>query len=218
MPTNNDKINKLIYNDSILSGKVHESLEDPISQFFYDVSDNISPFLCRAGITPNQITTLRFMLSTSVFLYCFDKKMYKTASVLYMISYFGDCLDGHMARKYNMETIFGDYYDHVVDISVGIISLYCIGTTLNKKYKWVMFIILLLLVMSIFQMSCEERYLEIIGAKIHSTSLQPIRCLCSPAIVANDELDETMELSRLFGVGTYQLFVMIIIWNMRYLK
>ena len=40
----------------------------------------------------------------------------KLIAIILLIFYFMDCLDGHFARKYNMVTVFGDYFDHFVDI------------------------------------------------------------------------------------------------------
>lgn len=212
-----DKINKLIYKDSILSGKIHESLEDPVSQLFYDISDAISPALHRIGITPNQITTLRIMLFISAFLYCFENKMYGMSASMYLAAFFGDCLDGHLARKYNMQTEFGDYYDHFADILTVGISIYYISTSLGEEYKWIIFVVLLLLVMSIIQISCEERYMIMMGVKPYSTTLDPIQCMCSPKIIGDDELEQSMEFSRLFGIGVYHVLISILIWNFGYL-
>lgn len=220
MSTNNtvDNIDTLIYNESILSGKMHDSLEDPVSHFFYDISDIISPYLCKLGITPNQITTVRFILIIGVFTYCFKNKMYNCAAMSYIVAYFMDCLDGHMARKYNMGTEFGDYYDHIADIISEFLVLYYILNDLNDEFKWVMIIILLSLVISLVQNACEERYLQYMDIDTYSKSLSPISCLCPESLVSDDDLESFMEYSRLFGVGVYKLFVTILIWNFRHLS
>lgn len=207
---------QFLYSASIISGKVHESLEDPISQLFYDISDSISPFLYRHGVTPNQITTLRLLVVLIVFFYLFEKKMYKSAAGLYLFTYFADCLDGHMARKYKMETLFGDFLDHFTDIFRTLLMLYFLSLYMNSEHNWVMFVIVLMLFISLIQMGCEERYINNIGFAKDSYVMQPIKCLCPEFLVDNEELEQTMEFSRLCGLGIGELFITIIIWNFSY--
>ena len=38
------------------------------------------------------------------------------SAALFIFAYIFDCLDGYVARTYNMVTKFGDYYDHVTDV------------------------------------------------------------------------------------------------------
>ena len=67
------------------------------------------------NLTPNHITTLSFASQLlAVSFLCFDYK--KLFTGLYLLGYYFDCIDGPMARKYNMITKFGDWYDHVTDI------------------------------------------------------------------------------------------------------
>jgi len=208
-----NEINKMMYQKSILSGKIHYSLEDPLSQLFYDISDSISPYLFKLGITPNMITLQRFLLILFVFTYLFKKEMYRSAALVYLYAYFCDCLDGHMSRKYEMETEFGDYFDHVADIITVLISLYLIATTINTKYYWVLFIVLVVLLISLIQISCQERYLEISGLNIDSKSLKIIKCLCPERVIPSTKIEQTMEVTKFFGAGTYQLFITVLIWN-----
>jgi phosphatidylglycerophosphate synthase len=53
-----------------------------------------------------------FGLLAVIFLY---KNKPMLSVICYFISYFFDCCDGYYARKYNMCTKFGDFYDHVKD-------------------------------------------------------------------------------------------------------
>ena len=67
------------------------------------------------NLTPNFFTTVSFsfQLSSIYFLKNYNPILF---SFLYMLGYYFDCIDGPMARKYNMVTVFGDYYDHGTDI------------------------------------------------------------------------------------------------------
>jgi phosphatidylglycerophosphate synthase len=210
-------INKKVYRDSLLSGKIHWSLEDPLSQFFYDLSDKISPTLYNLGITPNIVTLTRFFLIIVGFLYFFQNGDYRLSAICYIVSYFGDCLDGHLSRKYGLDTEFGDYFDHFSDILSVMISIYFIYISLDEKYTWLLILMAISLFMGLVHISCEERYLDMIEMNRKSESLEHINCLCSKSLISDDELEGVMEVGRFFGFGTYQLFVTILLWNFAYL-
>jgi phosphatidylglycerophosphate synthase len=211
------ELNKLFYNDSILSGKIHESLEDPLSQLFYDISDQISPSLHCIGITPNFVTTIRTILMLVGFPYAFLTKHYHIAAIIYITSYFCDCLDGHLSRKYNLDTPFGDYYDHISDILGMIITLYLIGITLHADKKIVIYVVIFFFLISLIQISCQERYLRIMGINKDSKLLNTTICLCSESIVDDEDIESTMDITKLFGIGTFQLFITILLWNFEHL-
>lgn len=211
-------INNMIYNKSVLSGKIHGSLEDPVSQVFYDISDVISPGLHGLSITPNFITTVRFLMMCIAFPYFFCNKMYKMAAITYIIAYFGDCLDGHMSRKYNLDTDFGDYYDHIADAITFILAMYFIFTSLREDKKWVIVLIIFIAMLSIIQISCQERYLKTMRSKKDSYTLTLFDCICSDSVIDDEDLEATMEITKLFGIGTFQIFITILIWNFTYLE
>ena len=212
------KLNKLIYNKSILSGKVHGSLEDPLSQLFYDIADIISPSLHYSNITPNYVTTIRTLLMLFVFPFLFINKMYKSAAIVYILSYFGDCLDGHMSRKYNLETCFGDFYDHIADVLGFVVSIYLIIMNINEENNWIIVVILVVLLLSIVQVSCQERYLKMIGINKDSYTLNSISYMCPKSIIEDDDIENTMNLTKFLGIGTYHLIMTILIWNFKYLE
>lgn len=211
------QINNIIYSESILSGKIHHSLEDPVSQLFYDISDHFSPYLYKSGITPNMITLQSFVLFIIGFIYFFENRMYRLAALTYIYAYFCDCLDGHLSRKYDMMTTFGDYFDNVADITVIIISIYFIVKTINEKNQWILFLVLILLVLSLVQMGCQERYLEMTNINNESIT-NNVKCLCPKSLVNNNEIEDVMEITKFFGIGIYHLFVTILIWNFESLE
>jgi len=215
---NTNDIDNKIYSDTILTGKIHESLEDPISQSLYDISDKVSPYLHQAGITPNMVTTVRIAMTLAAFLHYFPNGQYRTAALLYFGAYFGDCLDGHMARKYDQETTFGDLYDHLADIIHLIMPLYYVSVNVHTEYDWIVIILILLAIISLVQIGCEERYLKLMGNGKDSNTISGVERLCPKVMVDDDELDDLMQFSRLFGIGVFVLIVTILIWNFEYLK
>jgi phosphatidylglycerophosphate synthase len=205
---------KLLYNESLLSGKTHHSIEDPISQLFYDISDQISRPLHENDITPNFVTTVRLIMIVLGFTYFFPKKMYKTTAILYILAYFLDTLDGHMARKYNTDTLFGDYYDHFADFLGFFMSMYYIVRYIDGKNNWVIVMILVAFFLSLIQFGCQERYLGIIRmGKSSSLNNLGLHMFCPVSLIDNDHVDDVMEVTRYVGFGTYALLFTIVIWN-----
>lgn len=211
-------MNMMIYNKSILSGKIHGSLEDPLSQIFYDISDVISPAMRSVNITPNFVTTVRFLMMIIAFPYFFCNKMYNMAAIVYMVSYFFDCLDGHMSRKYNLDTEFGDYYDHIADAVSFILAIYLIAISLRDDNKWIIILIIFIAMMSIVQISCQERYLKLMGSQKDSQILSLFSCMCSESVINDEDIEKTMELTKLIGIGTFQIFITVLIWNFKHLE
>lgn len=204
-----------IYKNYIVNGKIHDSLENPISGIFYDLSHNLSNTFTKCGINADIIITFRIALIIFAFLYCFENKMYKTTAILYTLAIFSDCLDGHISRYNHGDTSTHDYYDCFADILTLSISVYFIAKSINEIYRWILSIIIMLFILSLFHSSCEQRYMVMTGLKNKYTL--PIKCLCSNNVVDNEDLEDTMEISRLFGFGTYHVFIAILLWNFSYL-
>ncbi len=71
--------------------------------FFNVISSNMTDLMYDIGFTPNTITF--FSLLTGLFsIYYLYINEYKKASVYYFISYIFDCIDGRLARTYNMQS------------------------------------------------------------------------------------------------------------------
>jgi phosphatidylglycerophosphate synthase len=93
----------------------------------YPITNIFSSLFYKLGFTPNMIT-LSTLVMRSISMY---NIYYKTnpdiVFKLFFLSWFTDALDGIIARKYNMKTIFGAYLDSIVDaatLSPTIILLY----------------------------------------------------------------------------------------------
>jgi phosphatidylglycerophosphate synthase len=86
---------------------------------FFPISDLLVTPLRNLGMTPNGVTVLSslFQLYT-IILISVDKIEY--ACVVYFIGYLLDCVDGNMARKYNMGSKYGMTLDMVSDVVLNI--------------------------------------------------------------------------------------------------
>lgn len=105
------------------------------------------------GFTPNGLTTLG-LLSSIGSLYCFQKNKLKLASLLVVARMYFDYADGLFARKYEMSSQFGDYYDHFVDLTFLLGFVY---TMWIKGYKRHAYIVLMIVgVLFCFNMACIE--------------------------------------------------------------
>jgi phosphatidylglycerophosphate synthase len=87
---------------------------DPIERMTYKLAAYVSDFFYKTGHCPNMITTYSVMfkvVSIMTLWYGFGL----TFCIAYFIAFMFDCLDGFMARKYNMYSNIGDMYDHLSD-------------------------------------------------------------------------------------------------------
>ena len=114
--------------------KLSRELENPIDNIIYDKIENDLEFLKSLNFTPNILTT--FSLITALLcIYNFYKDKFVIASLLWVVSYYFDCADGKFARKYNMVSKFGDYYDHGSDLIKGILLTYVIYVKTHPNVK-----------------------------------------------------------------------------------
>lgn len=173
--------------------KIPEHLESPVDNLIYSTIDEVSELFYKWRWSPNMITTLSsFFGLLSVYLLYIDK--FILAGIMYFISYYFDCLDGYYARKYNMVTEFGDYYDHFKDVSVFIL----LGIVLFKKklYTGLLFFIPLILIMCV-HFGCQEIYY----GKNESGTLNFTKNIACK-FVDNKNVEKVMKFTRHFGCGT----------------
>lgn len=187
-------------------GKVGFELEDPISQILYNLSDIVSPFLYKIKFTPNIITAFRFIILIIGLYIGIKNNNKKLIAITYIIFYFMDCLDGHYARKYNMVTSFGDYFDHGVDIlSIIMLLLYLLKTIKNQYFLIIFFF---LLFTSMMHIGCEELLLKMDGKNmIISESLTFLQKIVP--VNQKEYLIDFMIKIRYLGTGTLVMFVVI---------
>lgn len=138
--------------------KIEAEHENPFDNLLYLIVETITPTLYKWNFTPNIITSLS-LITTIISLYYFDKKQNNLGILFLIISYFFDCEDGYFARKYNMVTEYGDYYDHLTDffLTIGLIyQLYKQNSYKNFKIKFGIFVLFSSLMMVHF--GCQEHH------------------------------------------------------------
>ena len=184
--------------------KIPNHLENPFDDFLIGLAEYYTPLYKKYGFNPNMLTTLSFVF----FLFSAYALLHKKIllfSILYVISYWFDILDGHFARKYNMETTFGDYYDHVTDtlglIIYIIIMVYLYKEKIDTKIC-VMTIIMFLLVCT--HLGCQERW-SLYGN--HAESLSTLKILCP---ISKKKLPKVLNITKYFGCGSFVIYMVLI--------
>ena len=91
---------------------------------------------------PNLLSIMRIILVpifTYEFVVCDD---FTTAGILLLISGFTDCLDGYIARKFNMITNLGKILDPLADKLTQVMTVFCLATK-NYPIMWYLFAFLI---------------------------------------------------------------------------
>ena len=89
-------------------------LPEPVKKAFQDWMDPVADSLVRAGLRPNWITTLSgFVLLASGI--AFGLGALRLGAFMLLFSGVFDILDGKVARRGNMSTKFGAFYDSTMD-------------------------------------------------------------------------------------------------------
>jgi phosphatidylglycerophosphate synthase len=132
-----------------------------IDSIMYSIVDPLDKVFRKFNFNPNMITTISIIFGI-IGLYFFYKGSYFSIPFYFMYILL-DYSDGYFARKYDMVTDFGDYYDHIRDgvFIITLIILFLVKIYKNKKHKKnLIFILILVLFYSCISFSsymCTEK-------------------------------------------------------------
>lgn len=185
--------------------KLPEKLDNFVDNAMLKVIEIIQPFFYKLGFIPNTLTTFS-LISWLIGLYFFvNDGMYFTfyAVLFMMLSYFFDCFDGHFARSYNMVTRFGDYYDHISDVSKVILLIYFICTIYTSKVCYILPILIIFLILTFIHMACQELYYNKSSA---SDTLSILKYFC---IANKKNVSSILNITKYFGCGTFYLIMIL---------
>ncbi len=186
--------------------KIPEEYENPVDVILLKLVDKHLDFYKSICLTPNILTTLS-LVSGLYAAYMIYNGHFVIGSILYMLAYYFDCADGKFARKFNMISKFGDYYDHISDVFKFSLTIYALYVTNSKYFGYLILIAPLLLLLLCIQMG----YQEIIYNKDDSGSLYPLKKL----VETDNNPEETIKYTKYLGCGTINVIIAIIIflWN-----
>ena len=158
--------------------KLPRELESPIDRYVLELCDTLLPIFHNIHFTPNGLTSLSLVTGLMAVNFIF-RNNYLLGIICIWVSYLFDCMDGMFARKYNMVSKFGDYYDHIKDIAVGIMLFFVILSKFGKHGK--LNILLLSLIVAGVNMVyiCNyERYYVLLTGKRETGSLDFLSKTC----------------------------------------
>ena len=188
--------------------KLPENLENPIDNFIINYGKLLYPIYKKLGFTPNTLTSISLILSL-ISTYLFFKKRYMLSSIIFFISYSYDVVDGNYARKYNLTTQFGDYYDHIKDLICGTIFL-IVFYKYNKLNTSLLVIslssLLIFFILSCLHLGFQEIYVSKNNSKNNSKYLSFLKNISNFPIINNN-----IQLLKYFGMGSFNLLVSVII-------
>jgi phosphatidylglycerophosphate synthase len=191
--------------------KLPSIYDDVIDAFYKRYIDIINPYFKKLGFTPNDITTISFIVGLLA-CYLYYKENYILSGIFIIISYFFDVMDGYYARIYKMQSTFGSYYDITTDLIVNIIIIYLfifnkkfIKSNINIKLVIIVFFILFILI-TIYHAGCQEYYVKMTNMQYKSVGLSfldKISC----------KNHSNMLYTKYFGTGFLNLFIGIVLMS-----
>ncbi len=194
----NSNMNHTPYN------KLPLHLENPIDAWILDICASLDPIFVKCNMTPNKLTTISAYFGL-LSVYCLYNKIKYLPGVFFFISYMFDGADGQYARKHNMVSKFGDYYDHVKDWTIMLMIFY----VLYKRGKMYTGIFLFMLSLSAAHIGCQERYYKQNNPdKEHSDTLS----FCTHLCPFEDDLENAMNYTRVLGLGTSNLLISLFLF------
>jgi phosphatidylglycerophosphate synthase len=190
--------------------KLPEFLECPLDIVLLRFIDTHLDVFHSLGFTPNMVTLLSIAFGCLT-AYFVTLRKYSYAALLFLIAYYLDCVDGKLARKFGMQTEFGDALDHFGDLFKFTIVTYALyannGRPLGRHQKFYKYI---LFIMSIF-LFLQIGYQETIYNQGESPTLGLFRAL----VKHDSNPTETIQLTRYLGNGTFIVVFVIImlLWD-----
>jgi len=187
--------------------KIPEEYDNIFDNYLIRLCDILCPYAFSLGLTPNAITTLSNIMCIVSIIFILKGKYYLGALFL-LISYYFDCMDGHFARKYDMVTVFGDYYDHISDITKIIAVLITLCYINSRKFLKILPIIIILALLMTVHLGCQE----LLYNTDESQTLSLTKNLCPVKKSSNsNEVKNRMVLTKFFGCGTFYIGLLLII-------
>ena len=189
--------------------KLDKQLENPVDNKIYQFVEHLAPIVKKNNLSPNMITSIGNIF-TLISFYFIIKKQPILAIIFVLLGYISDCLDGYVARKYNMVTKFGDYYDHISDLlkhTIIFVLLYFTNTTLFMKFVPLILLVILLFGIHLY-------YQEILYGKFNeSPSMYNIQLLFKNFLGNTKEIaKERLKYTRYIGGGTSELLLCLLIF------
>ena len=143
-----------------MSNKIDEkNIINFIDIIFYKISDIFIPILYKYNISPNCITIIGVIIGLLSSYYLYNGEIIN-AFILIIISAFLDCLDGHYARKYKLQSKLGYILDTGGDILKFIVLIYVLYVKYYDNLYEIRYILLILIILNMIYENCIYLYLK----------------------------------------------------------
>lgn len=190
--------------------KLPRDLENPYDAWILEHTARLLPALRATGCTPNLLTTCRLLCGLwSRWCLWHDRPI--AFAFWHHVGYGFDCLDGQMARAYDMVSRVGDIYDHVTDAVLDILLVWIIVRKYGALPPALLLLVGSMLGLCVVAMGCQQRYYHAANPHAPAESLDAPRALCPPG-----EPERILRWTRLFGTGTWQWFTMSLVLYLHY--
>ena len=190
--------------------KINKNYENPFDDLLIDMAEYLSPYLKKCYLTPNDITFLSLITGILSIFFLFNN-MYEYSILYLFLSYFFDIFDGNYARKYKMETEFGDLYDHIKDllVSISIFSLLLYKTYIISIKLMIIYFVLIIIffILMNIHLGCQER---IYDNNDNNIFLNNNKFLCKKK--------KYILYTKYVGCGTFNLVIFMLIYNLKNYK
>ncbi len=182
--------------------KIPSSEENPLDNILIGVCEVVEPaFAAVPGMTPNLITLMSGIAAVAAVPYLRQHRL-TPFILLWILSYFLDCLDGLYAREHDMCTELGSTLDHTKDVLSYIMAIYIIHQTIHVT-PMTYFVMAVFFGLSLIHLGTQEVVKEV---KTKESSLAPLK-----AIAWND-----IQTTKWFGTGTFvAVFLLAITYSVR---
>jgi len=183
--------------------KISREFENPIDNVVIDAAAWVNSRLIGIGVRPNWITLGSLLLGLGAAWFAWRGE-WAWALGLTVLSYLMDCMDGNMARRYGLITVFGDWFDHVSDVLKYVLLFGAMGLTphLSRMEKCVFFVVsVVLLGLMLKHLGCQEKAYK----KMREDSMTALERLCP--------VPEEIKWTRYFGMGTWMAVIcLFLLW------
>ena len=182
--------------------KLPAAMENPLDNVLIDLADAMTPWLKRAGQTPNMLTGYSAASGAGAVWFLWHDAL-PAFTALWVMRLFWDTADGHFARAYGMETKLGDALDHATDTlcTLGLLGI------IWKKYvvpPWIAITYVALFGVLAVHLGCQQRFVR--GRARATESIDGLRAVCGSTT--------WMPVTRWLSHGTLHAFIIASVWYM----
>lgn len=186
--------------------KLNDTHENPFDSILLKTSEQALPFMRHTNHTPNVITSYSFLCGLGS-VWCLYQGLVIPFTVLYLLAYFFDCMDGQYARRYGMVSKFGDTYDHLTDIVVTFAIFFVAYKRYSRNHLLVVSCVIAVSGMGmLMHVGCQQ--LQTKKPNTDRETIDIFKCLCLKK--------EWIRVTRYLGTGTFTLTLVLVILGLEY--